>query len=109
MMADEDQLMQDCTDGDPIGSDQVILESGDVVDEYPGAADAYGPGQTFMDRFDADNHAEYRESNLYYPFASRDDWEVGEFLERSSLSMAAIDEFLSLDMVRFASLAYFLD
>jgi hypothetical protein len=108
MPANEDQIMQDYTDQDAIGSDQLLSESGEAVDEYPGAAETYGPGQTFMDRFDADPYAQHRESNLYYPFASKQDWEIGAFLERSRLSMAAIDEFLSLEMVCSTSFAYFL-
>jgi hypothetical protein len=75
------------------------LTSGDIKDKYPGAADIYGRGQTFMDRFNADVYAQHRESNVYYPFASKQDWEIANFLERSSLSMAAIDKFLSLEPV----------
>jgi hypothetical protein len=69
------------------------------VEEYPHAAATFGLGQTFMDRFDDDVYTEYRTNNLYYPFATRQDWEIGNFLERSSLSMSAIDEFLSLEVV----------
>lgn len=66
---------------------------------YPGAAQTYGKGSTFMDEFDDDEHAAMREDNLYYPWASRPEWELASFLLRSSLSMAAIDQFLSLDLV----------
>ena len=52
-----------------------------------------------MDEFDRDDHATMREENLYYPWASRQEWELASFLLRSSLSMAAIDQFLSLDLV----------
>jgi hypothetical protein len=52
-----------------------------------------------MDRFDLDQYAEERKSNLFYPFASKQDWDVGYWLLSSGLSMAAIDEFLSLELV----------
>ena len=52
-----------------------------------------------MDEFEDDEHAAMREDNLYYPWASRPEWELASFLLCSSLSMAAIDQFLSLDLV----------
>ena len=66
---------------------------------YPGAAQTYGKGSTFMDEFDDDEHVAMREDNLYYPWASRPEWELASFLLHSSLSMAAINQFLSLDLV----------
>jgi hypothetical protein len=39
------------------------------------------------------------QKNLYYPFASRDEWELAAFLLRSDLSLASIDSFLSLKLV----------
>jgi hypothetical protein len=71
------------------------------VEAYPNASQVYGRGKTFMDVFDADVCAENRRDNLYYPFASRQEWQMASFLLRSSLSMAAIDEFLSIDLVSF--------
>ena len=67
--------------------------------EYPGAAKTFGMGQTFMDKFDADQFSSQRNIQLYYPFASRDEWELASYLLRSSLSMAAIDKFLKLELV----------
>ncbi|KAG2737085.1 hypothetical protein P692DRAFT_201684677, partial [Suillus brevipes Sb2] len=49
--------------------------------------------------FDADEFAECRKENLFYPFASKEEWEIGDFLLRSPLSMAAIDVFLKLPLV----------
>jgi hypothetical protein len=69
-------------------------------DFYPGAARVYGKGHTFMDVFDADQFANERKENLYYPFASKQDWEIGSWLLRSGLSMPAIDQFLRLQLVR---------
>ena len=67
-------------------------------DRYPFAAHVYGKGHTFMDVFDADPHADKRVENLYYPFASKQDWEMASWLLRSSLSMPAIDQFLHLEL-----------
>ncbi|KAG1817645.1 uncharacterized protein BJ212DRAFT_1269939 [Suillus subaureus] len=67
---------------------------------YEGAAKCYSQdGLTFLDLFDANEHAEYRKENLFYPFALREEWEVADFLLCSALSMAAIDKFLPLSMV----------
>ncbi len=52
-----------------------------------------------MDLFDDDEYAENREMNLYYPFASRPEWELASFLLKSGLSMVAMDEFLKLQIV----------
>ncbi|KAG1786632.1 uncharacterized protein HD556DRAFT_1248030 [Suillus plorans] len=67
---------------------------------YEGAGTCYAwDGVTFLDLFDADEYAEHRKENLFYPFASREEWEVADFLLHSPLSMAAIDQFLGLPMV----------
>ena len=76
------------------GSDGVFVE------EYEGAAKEYGTGTTFMDEFDRDQFVGERINNLYYPFASRNEWELASFLLNSDLSMASIDSFLSLNLVR---------
>jgi hypothetical protein len=69
------------------------------VQEYDGAARTFGLGTTFMQQFDCDEFAEERTENLYYPFASRAEWELAAFLLRSDLSLAALDMFLSLNLV----------
>ncbi|KAG1901601.1 uncharacterized protein F5891DRAFT_950324, partial [Suillus fuscotomentosus] len=69
---------------------------------YEGAGTCYArDGVTFLDLFDADEYAEHRKENLFYPFASREEWEVADFLLRSPLSMAAINQFLGLHMLDF--------
>jgi hypothetical protein len=73
--------------------------SGLFVEEYEGAAKEYGSGTTFMKEFDGDQYTEERVKNLYYPFASRDEWEFAAFLLRSDLSMASIDSLLSVNLV----------
>ena len=44
------------------------------ADMYPGAACMYGPGTTFMDKFDCDKHTDWCMHNIYYPFPSWSDW-----------------------------------
>lgn len=57
----------------------------------------YGPG--FIDIFNADQHAEKRRDNLYYPFSSKGEWGLASWLLCSGLSMRAIDDFLALPIV----------
>jgi hypothetical protein len=90
------------TDNDTLDVDTPDETHGEIVEEYPGAAAVFVQRQkTFLDRFDQDQFSHERCSNLYYPFASRADWEFGLWLTRSSLSMAAIDNMLSLELVGF--------
>jgi hypothetical protein len=67
---------------------------------YHNVSEIFGHGDTFMDLFDKDPHSDKRKDNLYYPFASRQEWEVALYLLRSSLSMAELDKFLKLELVR---------
>ncbi|KAG2109266.1 uncharacterized protein F5147DRAFT_773077 [Suillus discolor] len=76
------------------------------VEHFRDAAKVYRRGQTFLDRFNMDPYAVHREDNLYYPFVSRQDWELSSFLLCSSLSMAAIDEFLGLELVKALPLSF---
>ena len=71
-----------------------------VVDAHPNTPSTYPGGTTFMDQFFQDQYASSQKENLYYPFASRVDWQLASWLLRSRLSMAAIDSFLSLERVR---------
>ena len=68
---------------------------------FPGASHTFGSGQTFIDIFDNDKFSEQREQFPYYPFASKDEWELASFLLRSGLSMAAMDKFFKLGLVRY--------
>lgn len=86
-------------DFNPIDDDFGAAE-GSLEERYEGAGMCYSEdGQTFLDLFDADEFAEYRNENLFYPFASKEEWEIADFLLRSPLSMAAIDMFLKLPLV----------
>jgi hypothetical protein len=66
---------------------------------FPAASETFGRGKTFMDRFDSDQFMSERKANLYYPFASEMEWELASFLQRSCLSLKAINQFLALKMV----------
>jgi hypothetical protein len=72
------------------------------IEKHPTAGQVFGRGETFMDKFDNDDHASARSNGfLYYPFASRHEWELASFLLRSSMSLADIDCFLRLQLVSF--------
>jgi hypothetical protein len=90
----DDFQAEDCS------TDHLQQAQDHFVEEYAGAAKTYGQGSSFMDNFDADEYAEHRKANVYFPFASRDEWELASFLLRSSLSMSEVDTFLSLKLVR---------
>lgn len=76
-----------------------VEDPGPCRDLFPDAARVFKQGETFMDRFDADEHAGHRNENVFYPFALRRDWELASWISRSSLSMTSIDLFLSLELV----------
>lgn len=78
----------------------------DLIEEFEGASQSFPGGKTFMDQFFSDEHRESRKNNLFYPFASSQDWQIASWLLRSRLSMAAIDDFLSLDLVSHVSESY---
>ena len=82
-----------------IGESDWGMDDGPFIEEYEGSAKEYGTSTTFMEEFDRDRYAGERVENLYYLFASRDEWEFAAFLLRSDLSMASIDSLLSLDLV----------
>jgi len=66
---------------------------------FLGATKVFSGGSTFLNKFEVDQFNECRSSNIYYPFASRGEWQMGSWLLRSGLSMSAINAFLSLDLV----------
>jgi hypothetical protein len=67
---------------------------------YKGAAKTYGRADTFMDIFRQDKYAKDRENNVYYPFASANEWELASYITRSNMTVAATDDFLKLRLVR---------
>ncbi|KAF8425727.1 hypothetical protein L210DRAFT_3421137 [Boletus edulis BED1] len=80
--------------------------NGFYSEQFEGAAQSYGHGDTFMDKFNRDEFSDARKSNLYYPFACRNEWELALWLLRSGLSMKTIDAFLSLPIVKLLSLSF---
>jgi hypothetical protein len=85
----------------PLNIEQFVTPTLPVTEVFLGAAMTYGLGKSFMDVFDNDEHACHRVDNMFYPFASEQDWELGSWLGRSDLSMASVDELLSLELVCF--------
>ncbi|KAE9395610.1 hypothetical protein BT96DRAFT_784031, partial [Gymnopus androsaceus JB14] len=71
-----------------------------VAIPFPGSAKVMGQGKTYLDDFNQDRFAEERKSNLYYPFASREEWETASFLLNSSLTMSEINEYLQLESAK---------
>ncbi|KAI6019279.1 hypothetical protein BKA83DRAFT_4056954 [Pisolithus microcarpus] len=82
------------------------LGQGCQVQRFPNAGTVFGVGNTFLRRFEMDRYSSFCLTNLYYPFANLDDWEMANFLLQSKLSMAKIDEYLSLKMVRKMLLSF---
>lgn len=73
------------------------------IKQHPTSSRVFGHGETFMDQFDKDQFVEARKQGLlYYPFATRDEWELASFLLQSNLSMSAIDRFLKLELVSYS-------
>ena len=73
---------------------------------FPGATKTYSGGSTFTYRFNMDKFSSQWTLNIYYPFASRGDWELGSWLLHSGLSMSTIDSLLSLILVRVSYLEH---
>ncbi|KAI6004677.1 hypothetical protein EDD15DRAFT_2155438 [Pisolithus albus] len=59
-----------------------------------------------MDSFWQDAHAEERRENLFYPFASSEEWQFSSWCMRSGLSMSTIDSLLSLNIIKRLSLSF---
>jgi hypothetical protein len=69
-------------------------------EQYEDAGTCYSQDDLmFLDLFDMDEYAAYRKDNLFYPFASKEEWEITDFLLHSPLSMAATNEFLAFPIV----------
>ncbi|KAF9231430.1 hypothetical protein BU15DRAFT_56127 [Melanogaster broomeanus] len=77
-----------------------VARSPGSVDYFPGAAEVLAPGETFLDRFELDPYSAQRNVNVYYPFASTADWDIAKFLLQSPMSMAQIDQFLKIELIR---------
>ena len=74
--------------------------SGPYVERHPSPGSTFGRGDTILDDIDkSDQFAKQRQENVYYPFLSKEDWEVAAWLIQSGLSMSEIDKFLKLVFV----------
>ncbi|KAG1745488.1 uncharacterized protein EDB91DRAFT_1236361 [Suillus paluster] len=78
----------------------------DFIDWHPEPSQTYGRGYTFLDLFHSDMNSVYRTANHYYPFSGWKDWEVALWLLHSGLSMAKINTFLSLEMIKSLPLSF---
>lgn len=72
-----------------------------IIEHFPGAATSFGLGTTFLDLFNEDPYASQRVHNLYFPFKSKDEWQLVRFLLRCRLTMQEVDEFVNLHLVRY--------
>lgn len=75
---------------------------------YNGAAETFGTGTTFKEKFAHEQHAELREesNNLYYPMASFKEWEFSNILLRMPVSQNWKNELLNTQLVSFLSISH---
>ncbi len=92
----------DGTPSSPSPSNGVPSPSKIYTESHPSAGKIYGKGRTIMEEID-DKEAgnSERKNNIFYPFVSRMDFEMGAWLSQSNVSMSQIDDFLKLDYVCF--------
>ena len=74
--------------------------------KFLGAGHIYGTRQTFMDIFGANQYTHYKNSNLYYPFTSKAEWQLRSWVLQSNLSMQAVDKFLHLNLISLIYLCF---
>ena len=69
---------------------------------YPGASLTFGRGTTLIEEFQKDRCTPQRQqsNNVYYPFASKDEWEFSNKLMRMPGSLAAKTDLLDTAIVR---------
>lgn len=80
--------------------DSTSKGTGIHIEKYPSASQTCGKGETFLDLFRKDTFKEKRQAFPYYPFASKDEWELAYFLLHSDLSMNAQNDLLKTKLVR---------
>lgn len=71
-----------------------------TIEFFPAAAKVFEGGSTFMDNFYEDKHSQDRLDNVFYPFTSKEEWELASWLTRANISGRLMDEFFSLQLVR---------
>ena len=77
----------------------VPLDADATSSYFPNAGHIFGSGSGFMGWFASDDNAEAQSIDPFYPFLSKDEWDIAEFLSCSGLSMKLIDQLLSLNSV----------
>ncbi|KAI5983252.1 hypothetical protein EDD15DRAFT_2376651 [Pisolithus albus] len=88
------------------GQHEQLPGTGRFFETYEGCVETFPGGETFMDQFWNDGYAEKRRENIYFPWASRQEWAFASWLLRSRLSMAAIDSLLSLEIIKTVPLSF---
>ena len=89
------------SDDDDNTSDHSMSVDMHYEDTHPNTPSFFGSGPMFMHQFNTDLLANQRQTNLYCPFSSKEEWGLASWLLCSGLSMRAIDEFLALPIVSF--------
>ncbi|KAJ6553956.1 hypothetical protein DFH09DRAFT_1248558 [Mycena vulgaris] len=103
---DVDESFPPGSETDSVKADFVGHTNRTCREDFRGAARTVGGGKTFIDHFHNDQHADKRAQNLYYPFATEEEWELVSWFTRANLSMAATNEFLKLRLVKKLSLSF---
>lgn len=98
--ADEDDAGLGDIEGHSYSSDSTSSSSDRHTEFHPTAGRIYGKGRTILQEVDdKDQFKTERIKNVYYPFMSRQDFEMGAWLSQSNVSMSQIDDFLKLSYV----------
>ncbi|KIK18560.1 hypothetical protein PISMIDRAFT_14270 [Pisolithus microcarpus 441] len=80
--------------------EQPAPPAGKFVETYKGSSEAFPGRKSFMNAFRDDQYAGERQNNLYFPFASQEEWQFASWLLCSRLSLTAIDSLLVLDILQ---------
>ena len=77
-----------------------ITENNHYRTYHPNHPQDYGAGENLLARMDRDKHASiHNNTNLYFFFALRSEWELADWLSSGALSLKEVDTFLRLDHV----------
>jgi hypothetical protein len=77
---------------------------GTLRDYHPNVPIAHPGGENHLQKMDRDVHAAIRHTeNLYYPFASKAEFDLGYWLSEAALSQKEVDGFLHLEHVSFST------
>ncbi len=68
------------------------------VEKHPTAGEVFGKARTILEEIDHNASEEWKK-NMYHPFSSSEDFEVGAWLSQSGVPMTHIDKFLKLPYV----------